>query len=209
MNYNFAHFVEEATAKHSTSFFISNIVAGISVFAILLAVLIDFMLYHRPQTAKKKLKSPVETGSMFLFFFIYCVLLNANTGKIVIENLTIEAVLTISGAVLVFLGSLVNVLGRLRLKDNWANQVTIYEHQMLVTTGVYRFARHPLYASIIWMLLGGCLIYLNYLALASVVFVFIPMMIYRARQEEKFLLLEFQEYADYRKRVWMFSPKMF
>lgn len=100
-------------------------------------------------------------------------------------------------------------MGRLFLKHNWANQVTIYDNHTLVTKNVYKFLRHPLYASLIWMLMGGGLIYSSYFAILSVLVIFIPMMYYRAKQEEKLLLTEFVEYLNYIQKTGMFFPKFF
>ena len=105
---------------------------------------------------------------------------------------------------LIVLGCGVNIAGRLNLGRNWANQVTIYEDQRLVTGVVYRLVRHPLYASLIWMFYGASLVYANVAAALANTLVFVPFMIYRARQEEKLLLKEFKDYAAYRARVGMF-----
>ncbi|MCL2652151.1 MAG: isoprenylcysteine carboxylmethyltransferase family protein, partial [Candidatus Azobacteroides sp.] len=111
--------------------------------------------------------------------------------------------------ILVILGCYVNVQGRLTLKQNWANQVTIYRHQQFVSGSVYKWVRHPLYASLIWMFCGAALIYGNWLALLSIFVIFVPMMIYRAKQEEKLLCEEFSEYADYQRKTGMLFPKIF
>ena len=113
------------------------------------------------------------------------------------------------GAILVIVGCYINIKGRFTLKHNWANQVTIYHDQTLVTSGVYKIVRHPLYASIILMLVGGCFVYTNFIAMLSIFIVFIPMMYYRAKQEERLLQSEFAEYVDYKKEVWMLFPKFF
>ena len=91
---------------------------------------------------------------------------------------------------------------------NWANQVTIYKNQQLIKTGVYKYVRHPLYASLIWMFYGACLVYPNYLALIANTILFVPFMFYRAKQEEKLLMERFEEYGEYKKTTGMLFPKL-
>ncbi len=102
----------------------------------------------------------------------------------------------------------VRVSGRLRLGHNWADQVTVYREQTLVQTGVYGLVRHPLYASLIWMFVGGSLIFRNLAALAATLAVFVPAMAIRARQEEALLAMRFPEHEAYRRRVGMLWPRL-
>lgn len=195
--------------SNSPIFVIANVIIILCLLTILLAIAINFVLYHKTAETKRKTVSPIETGTMLLYFVMYYLLMNLSFGRIAIHERAAEDLLIIIGTLLVLLGCIVNIAGRFTLKSNWANQVTIYRKQTLVTTGAYRLARHPLYASIIWMMVGGCFVYLSYLALLSIVVIFIPMMYYRARQEESLLEAEFAEYSSYKKQVWMFSPKLF
>ena len=112
------------------------------------------------------------------------------------------------GGVLVILGAITNILGRLRLGKNWANQATLYEEQTLVTGGIYGIVRHPLYASLIWIFFGAGLIYESAAAIIANACIFLPAMYYRAGLEEKLLEERFAEYALYRKRVGTFFPKL-
>lgn len=189
-------------------FLVANLLVIVCVIILFMAIFLDFVSYHKQQKVKKRLRSWVETGSMFAYFGVYYLLLKIGVGKVMIQNGIIHAVLIIIGMALVAIGCFVNVKGRLDLKDNWANQVTIYNDHTLIVRGMFRFVRHPLYSSLILMLVGGGFIYMNFIALVSVMFVFIPMMYYRAKQEERLLSAEFVEYIDYQKKVGMFFPKI-
>jgi protein-S-isoprenylcysteine O-methyltransferase Ste14 len=189
-------------------FLLANMVVMVCAIVILLSILFDFVSYHRPKVSKKKLNSLVDTGSMFLYFFIYCFLLQSPKGRIITEAGIINTLFIITGIIPVIAGCYVNIAGRIALRHNWANQVTIYQDQTLVTGSVYRIVRHPLYASLIWIFSGGSLIYTSYFALLSVVIIFIPMMVYRAKQEEKLLVNELAGYSEYKKRTGMFFPKI-
>jgi protein-S-isoprenylcysteine O-methyltransferase Ste14 len=204
----FLNIFQRITEQHGFVFLIANLVIIICTIIILFAILTDFVKYHRPEESKMKKNSWVETGTMFLYFFVYFMLMQLKTGRIISSSKGMINLFIMAGILLVIAGCYVNIMGRKILRHNWANQVTIYHDHTLITGNVYKIIRHPLYASLIWMLSGGCLVYSNYPALLSVVFIFIPMMYYRARQEEALLVSEFTEYSDYQKQTGMFFPKI-
>ena len=79
---------------------------------------------------------------------------------------------------------------------------------LIVQDGPYRFVRHPLYASLLWMFLGASAAYLNWLAALETLLVFLPAMTYRAALEERALEGRFGEaYAAYRARTPRFFPR--
>ena len=190
-------------------FLISNIVVILCVFSILGAVLIDFIEFKRRKQTKKEKKSIVETGTMLLFFFFFYSLIRFNIGQIDIDPFSTQLLLTIIGLLILIIGCIINIIGRINLGKNWSNQIKIYDDHSLVSNGVYKIVRHPLYASIIWMFFGASLIYSNYLAFLANLIIFIPFMYYRAKQEETLLKNEFIDYKDYQIKVGMFFPKLF
>lgn len=178
-----------------------------SVTILFAAIVMDFMLFEKKGGVKREKRSIVATGTMTLFYLVYFIVIWSRIGAITPEgSIDIKGV-RIAGTVLVALGSAMNIIGRLSLKGNWADHVRIYKDQTLVETGIYGIVRHPLYSSLMVMLYGGSLAYLNFVSAVLTTFVFIPFMYYRAKQEENFLLQEFERYEDYRKRVGMFFPK--
>jgi protein-S-isoprenylcysteine O-methyltransferase Ste14 len=190
-------------------FFICSFVSMISVFIICLAVLIDFSEYQKRSDQKKETKSVVETGTMFLFFFLYYAIVRSGFGQVMIRSTSIALALAIIGTLAMAVGCYVNVRGRFDLGKNWSNQIKVYQDHTFVDVGVYRLVRHPLYASLIWMFFAGSILYMNVAALACTTLIFVPAMMYRARQEEVELSKEFPEYTMYQKRVGMLFPKLF
>jgi len=68
--------------------------------------------------------------------------------------------------------------------------------------------RHPLYASLIWMFLGGALIYANVAALVLTLGVFVPMMYVRARKEDALLREAFgTTFEAYERSTGMLFPR--
>ena len=184
--------------------FICERMIMLSIVAVFVAILLDFVKYNDNGTVKKGRRSIVATGSMIGFFVIFCIVIYLRWGSFNFDNITV----IITGTIMIAVGSAINILGRLQLKSNWANHIKIYEGHTLVNRGIYKIIRHPLYASIMLMLFGGSVAYRNWLSAVLTVCVFIPFMYYRAKQEETMLSEEFAEYAEYKRKVGMFFPKI-
>ncbi|MDF2865500.1 MAG: isoprenylcysteine carboxyl methyltransferase [Clostridia bacterium] len=154
----------------------------------------------------KKVKSIVETFSMTAFFVICSLVVLLRIGSLE-ANSYMDFLKIIAMLVYIF-GVFINLYGRKCLGENWGNNVVIYSNHKLIDTGIYKYVRHPLYASIIWMLYGVGVMYQNILVIILNTFIFIPFMYYRAKQEEIQLEKTFKKkYIEYRKKVGMFFPK--
>jgi protein-S-isoprenylcysteine O-methyltransferase Ste14 len=188
--------------------FIIQLIICSSVLALFVSILIDFTLYTRDEHIKKEKKSIVETGTMTLFLFSFYLILITKIGIVPIYNSNLKHIVIITGTLAIVSGCIVNILGRFNLGSNWANQIKIYDEHTLIQNGMYKIVRHPLYASIMLMFYGACLVYRNILCFLAVTFIFIPFMYYRAKQEETLLILTFYEYNDYKKTTGMFFPKI-
>jgi protein-S-isoprenylcysteine O-methyltransferase Ste14 len=76
------------------------------------------------------------------------------------------------------------------------------EARELVTGGLYRRVRHPVYV-FGTLTITGLLLYLNVLPALLVILVVIPIQFVRARAEERVLEEHFgQQYRDYRAQTW-------
>ncbi len=184
--------------------FICEKIIKLCVAAVCISIVIDFIIFSSKSSVKKYKRSFVATGSMFGFFAVYALILGQGLGAPSFN----DPAFNIVGTVMVAVGCVVNITGRIQLKDNWANHIKIYEGHRLVRHGVYKYIRHPLYASIMLMFFGGSLAYMNWLCAVITGLVFIPFMKYRAKQEEAILLVEFEEYETYRENTGMFFPKL-
>ena len=188
----------------------ASLIMGGCVASVFTAVLVNFILCSRRDGVREERRSLVATGSMTAFFVAVYLLIRFRVGVLPAPSQAVRVMSVVAGLLLVVAGCVVNILGRFRLGRNWANQATIYRDQGLVTTGVYGWIRHPLYASLIWMFYGASLVYANAAVFAANTCVFVPFMIYRARLEEVLLARQFgAEYETYRRRVGMlmFRPR--
>jgi protein-S-isoprenylcysteine O-methyltransferase Ste14 len=94
------------------------------------------------------------------------------------------------------------------LGRNWSVAVETKESQTLVTSGVFKYMRHPMYAAhLLWGIAQALLVH-NWLSgLASLV-VFLPLYLLRVPHEEKAMLAEFgEEYDNYMKRTGRVIPR--
>lgn len=183
-------------------------VTALCFLAIMMSVIADFSEFDKKEKIKQSKKSIVATGTMFLFFLFFYILLRFGFGMIEINNFYLKLALLFLGTIIILIGTVFNIKGRLDLGENWANHIKIYQNHTLTTKGVYKIVRHPLYASLIWIFFGASLIYSNYLAFLADIFIFLPFMYYRARQEETLLEKEFVEYKNYKLKTGMFFPKI-
>jgi protein-S-isoprenylcysteine O-methyltransferase Ste14 len=78
----------------------------------------------------------------------------------------------------------------------------------LITTGPYRYIRHPMYLSLIVMMLGVALYNFHWLNFAGLVLV-IAAVSGKALLEERLLLAHFPAYADYMRRTRRIIPGVF
>jgi protein-S-isoprenylcysteine O-methyltransferase Ste14 len=95
------------------------------------------------------------------------------------------------------------------LGQNWSVSLELREGHQLVTHGVYRLIRHPMYASIwLWAIAQGMLLQ-NWLAGWSVVPVFAAMYFLRTPREERLMCESFgQAYRDYMRRTGRLFPRV-
>lgn len=186
-----------------------NFIIGLCVSILFTAIMMDFIEFNDRKDTVHEKKSIVDTATMTIFLIVFYFLVNIQVGGIHIKSKVIENGLSIIGTILIMFGCYVNVKGRFDLGKNWANQIKIYNDHKLVNKGVYKYVRHPLYASIILMFYGACLVYKNLAGFIETTVFFIPFVYYRARQEEKLLILNLKEYQDYRAATGMLFPKLF
>ncbi len=80
------------------------------------------------------------------------------------------------------------------------------EARILVTSGPYRLARHPIYAMYL-LINGGLWLRHPSVPFAVVLLIWLVLLMSRIRAEERVLADAFPEYAAYRRRVGAFGPR--
>ncbi len=89
--------------------------------------------------------------------------------------------------------------------DNFNIQPVLKKNAKLVTTGAYRYIRHPMYLSVILMGLG--LLVANFSFLQFVLFVVLTVVLFLKAKREEMLWQECSaEYCEYKKRTKLIVP---
>jgi protein-S-isoprenylcysteine O-methyltransferase Ste14 len=112
------------------------------------------------------------------------------------------------GALLCILGVALAIWARFYLGRNWGMPMSVKENTALVTTGPYKYIRHPIYTGMLVALIGTSLV-LGLIWLIVFIIV-IAYFLYSAYAEERLMLKEFpNDYPAYKKRTKMLIPFIF
>jgi protein-S-isoprenylcysteine O-methyltransferase Ste14 len=122
-------------------------------------------------------------------------------GGLVVHSVILAAI----GALLFACGIALAIWARLHLGRNWGMPMTQRAEPELVTSGPYRFVRHPIYTGLLTAMLGTALV--NSLIGLIVVAVLVAYFYYCGTVEERNLSATFpQAYPEYRSRTKMLIP---
>jgi protein-S-isoprenylcysteine O-methyltransferase Ste14 len=92
---------------------------------------------------------------------------------------------------------------------NWSPTLEIREKHELITHGIYKVIRHPMYASQWILTIAQPLLLQNWIVGFSSLLVFIPFYIFRVRAEEQMMTETFgNQYKDYMKKTGAVFPKL-
>src|SRR5271157_250351 len=112
------------------------------------------------------------------------------------------------GLVLTALGVAISIWARVSLGANWSGVVTLKDDHELISKGLYRWIRHPIYTGILLAMIGTAMIkghvrgWLGFLMVLAAFY-------FKARREEGFLRHEFGDgFEEHAKRTGMFLPKL-
>ncbi len=110
------------------------------------------------------------------------------------------------GAAIYTLGLLTAVSARIQLGRNWSNIETarVLSGQAVVSGGIYRYIRHPIYTGDL-LLLAGLELGLNSWLVAGLALL-APIVIWKALREEKMLAEGLPGYLDYCRQSKRFIP---
>jgi len=90
---------------------------------------------------------------------------------------------------------------------NWTPTLQIMDEHALITSDVYQFIRHPMYtAHLVWGIAQPLLLH-NWIVGFSMIFTFIPGLLYRIPREEQMMVDHFKErYQSYLGKTYRLFP---
>jgi protein-S-isoprenylcysteine O-methyltransferase Ste14 len=141
---------------------------------------------------------------MFVIPLIYSV-----TNWLDFANYSLPAWMGWLGVFLLVSALIVFALAHHYLKSNWSPTLEIRQDHTLVTDGIYRYIRHPMYASQWLWVIAQILLLQNWLAGPTNLIFFIPFYILRVQAEEKMMLDTFgNQYREYMQNVGGVIPRL-
>lgn len=152
--------------------------------------------------ATSPLKSLVKLGKAAFLIFVLFQTLFLNLFPISAE----PAVLRVVGTLIYFTGLAIAITGRLQLGKNWANleDYQLLPQQKLVSHGIYRYIRHPIYSGDILLLVGLELALNSWLVVLAI----LPILVVarQSKAEEALLGQVLPGYQEYCQRTKRFIP---
>jgi protein-S-isoprenylcysteine O-methyltransferase Ste14/uncharacterized membrane protein YdjX (TVP38/TMEM64 family) len=140
----------------------------------------------------------------FAAFGLFLTLLIAFVGS---ADGTVALLLALCGCLLAVAGGVLVLRSRGELGSAWSFVPTIDQGTGLVTTGPYRFVRHPIYLGLSMLTMGEALAFGSWPAVAVVVSAIVPTFVWRACAEERLLADTFGDrYDHYRQRTKLMIP---
>lgn len=96
-----------------------------------------------------------------------------------------------------------------QLKRNWSPTIEINQQQELVTSGVYRLIRHPIYAAVWLMVIAQVLVVNNYILGLTGILSFCLLYNHRVNKEEQMMAVHFgKEFAIYCETTGRLLPNL-
>lgn len=106
------------------------------------------------------------------------------------------------GSGMIILGIIIRILGKRDIGKQFTWRVKIVKRQKFITTGIYRYMRHPIYFGLFISWLGYTFVMRSLEGIIAAVALLLPALYYRVYVEEKALIARFGEkYKQYRRRT--------
>ena len=183
------------------------------VYFILFMVISTVRKYFTSKQAKKGMAMEKRTGLDIFFLVINGIgmvipLIYVFTSKLDFANYFLPDWVGWLGVLIILDAAWLLFLSHRDLGRHWTISVGLREGHTLITTGIYKYLRHPMYAAHMVWAIGQILILHNWIAGYSFIVTMLPFYFYRSRKEEEMLIEEFgDEYREYKQKTGALFPK--
>ena len=159
----------------------------------------------RPERLRERVLMPISLTGLFIIPAIYTV-----TGIPRFADYRFQPLLAWFGALVLVLALSLFFHTHRRLGRFWSVTLEIRRDHGLVTDGIYRFVRHPMYSAYFLWALSHALLLPNWIAGPAGLVGFGTLFAFRVRREEGMMLEAFGEaYAAYAARTKRIIPGVF
>jgi len=136
-----------------------------------------------------------------LILFVFVLFQSPEVRRFVTHHhISANPVVRISGVILCAAGIAFAIWARVHLGRNWGVPMSLREGHELITSGPYRFVRHPIYTGILLAALGSGLTAGTWWFVAFTLF--FAYFSYSAKIEEREMLRQFpDQYPEYKRRT--------
>jgi len=161
-------------------------------------------------TVAKSHKTPLETGLLVLAWVGFVVpLIWIASPAFSFAEYPLRAGPVVAGVMCLVIGLWLFYRSHADLATNWSITLEVREQHRLITQGVYRRIRHPMYSALLLYAVGQALVIPNWVAGPSNVIAFALLVALRVGAEEKMMVQQFgDEYAAYATRTKRLVPRV-
>ena len=197
----------EALGGGNPAFTPALLVTLLTVLALAVSITLKFLEQSAPAQSLVR-NCSVTTLTMSLVFVAFVPLVRYRLGAHEMAGFT--GWLYFGTGALAALGSTAfNLWARSHIGAFWSDHIVIRPGHRIVKDGPFAYSRHPMYGSLVLYGVGLAMMFQNIALLGATLLVFLPMMFYRARLEEKQLeQLGDQDYGPYRKATPLLLPRL-
>jgi|ERR1700685_1239704 len=167
---------------------------------------------HRSRSVKvvKSHKTPLEIGLLFLAWvgsFVPLIWVASPAFSFAEYPLRIGPF--VAGVMCLVIGLWLFYRSHADLGTNWSITLEVREEHQLITQGVYRWVRHPMYSALVLYSVGQALVIPNWAAGLSNLIAIAVLFALRVGAEERMMAQQFgNEYAAYTERTKRLIPRV-
>ena len=180
----------------------------IAATVVMLAIRAPHGRRSRSVKVAKSHKTPLETGLLVLAwggFFIPLIWVASSAFRF--ANYPLRTGPLVAGVMCFVIGLWLFYRSHADLGTNWSITLEVREGHRLITQGVYRGVRHPMYSALLLYSVGQALVIPNWVAGLSNLVAFVVLFALRVAAEERMMAQHFgNEYAAYTTRTKRLIP---
>src|SRR6202451_3093227 len=155
-------------------------------------------------------KTPLETGLLVLAWVGFFVpLIWVASPAFSFAEYALGTGPLVAGVICLVIGLWLFYRSHADLGTNWSITLEVREKHRLITQGVYRWVRHPMYSALTLYSVGQALVIPNWVAGLTNLIVFAILLALRVGAEERMMAQQFgNEYAAYTERTKRLIPRV-